>query len=108
MAPREVRASDLQELSLEEAQRLLAAVESMLADRTEEKKQHALEEIKDLVKDHELRFEDVVSAIRVTARRKKAPALFRNPQNPRQTWSGKGKAPDWYVQAADKNGLRIL
>ena len=55
----------------------------------------------------ELSFEDVTRAIRTSAKRGKAPALYRNPDNPRQTWSGKGEAPDWYTKAPNKEALRI-
>jgi len=28
---------------------------------------------------------------------KKLPAKYRNPANPEQTWSGKGRPPEWFV-----------
>ena len=39
------------------------------------------------------------------------PAKFRNPQNPDQSWSGRGKRPGWFVTAlasgVDKETLRV-
>lgn len=32
---------------------------------------------------------------------------FRNPANPEQTWTGRGKKPGWLKQAADPEALRI-
>lgn len=41
----------------------------------------------------------------------KAPAKFRNPANPSQTWSGRGKRPGWFKDALakgkNKNDLAI-
>lgn len=48
------------------------------------------------MQEHELEYEEVVAVIRTTTRRGKAPAIYRNPTNPRQTWSGKGEAPEWF------------
>lgn len=32
---------------------------------------------------------------------------YRNPENPEQTWTGRGKKPGWLKQAADPEALRI-
>lgn len=32
---------------------------------------------------------------------------YRNPANPEQTWTGRGKKPGWLKQAADPEALRI-
>lgn len=34
----------------------------------------------------------------------KAPAKFRNPQNPELTWSGFGRKPNWYIEYIQKGG----
>jgi len=36
---------------------------------------------------------------------KVAPAKYRNPADPRQTWSGRGKRPAWFVEAVSKRGV---
>lgn len=98
---------DFKELSFEE---LIAAQEKLTSYVTrslENKKREALQQIQSIVIQHGLSYEEVVAAIRTTTKRGKAPALYRNPNNIRQTWSGKGDAPSWYVTAKDKNALRI-
>jgi DNA-binding protein H-NS len=37
-------------------------------------------------------------------RKSKAPAKFKNPDDPSQTWSGRGRQPGWYKDAV-KNGV---
>lgn len=40
-----------------------------------------------------------------TAGTKVAPK-YRNPENPSETWSGRGKHPKWMVQAMEKHGRK--
>lgn len=98
---------DLEELTIAEAQELLSNIEQELRERSSRKRSEALKQIRQIVQGHGLRYEDVISAIRTTATRKKAPPIYRNPDNPRQTWSGKGEAPDWFKSAKDKEPLKI-
>lgn len=98
---------DFKNLSLEE---LIATQEKLtryLQTSLENKKKEALLEIQGIVKQHDLSYEEVVAAIRTTTKRGKAVAIYRNPDNIRQTWSGKGEAPSWYEKAKNKNALRI-
>ena len=95
------------DLPLEELEKAKKKLEDFVTKRRESRRKEALQQIKQLVAEHELGFDEVVNAIRTTARRGKAPALYRNPANPRQTWSGKGEPPQWYTKARDKEALRI-
>ena len=98
---------DFKNMSLEG---LMAAQEKLtryLQTSLENKKKEALQKIQGIVKQHNLSYEEVVAAIRTTTKRGKAVALYRNPANIRQTWSGNGDAPAWYVTAKDKNALKI-
>lgn len=95
------------DLPLDELQEMQNKLKSFVEKRMEHRKKEALQQIKHLVQEFELSFEDVTRAIRTSAKRGKAPALYRNPENPRQTWSGKGEAPDWYTKAPNKEALRI-
>ena len=37
-------------------------------------------------------------------RRERTPAKYRNPDNPRQTWTGKGRQPVWLKEVLDGGG----
>ena len=98
---------DFKELSLDE---LMAAQEKLtryLQIGIENKKKEGLQQIQGIVKQLDLSYEEVVAAIRTTTKRGKAVAIYRNPANIRQTWSGIGDAPAWYVTAKDKDALKI-
>jgi DNA-binding protein H-NS len=95
------------EMSLEQLAEAQEKLTEYLARSMQSKKREALQQIQEIVKLHSLSYEEVVSAIRTTTKRGKAVAIYRNPENIRQTWSGKGEAPNWYTNAKDKNALKI-
>jgi DNA-binding protein H-NS len=99
--------NQFKELPLEQLQDMVNKVQGLVDKRMESKKKEALRKIRDIVKDNELTFDEVVNVIRTSAKRGKAPPIYRNPEKPRQTWSGKGEAPDWYSTNADPESLRI-
>ena len=98
---------NFKDLPLEELQAMQEKLKSFVSRRLENKKKEALQQIQNIVRLHELSYEEVVAVIRTTTRRGKAPAVYRNPTNPRQTWSGKGEAPTWITNAKDPESLRI-
>lgn len=94
-------------MSLEELLALERTVQEQISKQRDAKRKEVLGQISDLVYQYGLTYDEVVRAIRNTAKRGKAPAMYRNPANPRQTWSGKGVAPQWFKQAPDPEALRI-
>jgi DNA-binding protein H-NS len=98
---------DLENATLEEIEAMQAKLTSYLERRLQAKKQGAIDKIRSLTYEHELRYDEVLAAILTTTRRGKAPALYRNPEKPRQTWSGKGEAPGWFKNHPDPESLRI-
>lgn len=98
---------DLKDASLEEIQAMQKKLTSFIERRLQAKKQEALDQIRKLTIEYELTFDEVVQAIRTTTKRGKAPAIYRNPDKPRQTWSGKGEAPDWFKNHPDPESTRI-
>lgn len=107
MTKNEAPPLDLTRADLDELQAMQKKVSALIDKRLAAKKQEALDQIKRLAKEYELTYEEVVKAIRTATKRGKAVALFRNPDNPRQTWSGKGEAPAWYRNHPDPEKLRI-
>lgn len=95
------------DLPLDELQEMQNKLKNFVEKRMENRKKDALQQIKNLVQEYELSFEDVTKVIRTAAKRGKAPPLYRNPENSRQTWSGKGEPPQWYLDAPDKEALKI-
>lgn len=98
---------DLSDASLEELQIMQKKLTSFVERRLQSKKKEALEKIRQLTIEHELAYDEVIQAIRTSTKRGKAPAIYRNPDKPRQTWSGKGEPPDWFKNHPDPESTRI-
>lgn len=98
---------DLSSASLEELEAMQKKLLSFVERRLKTKKQEALDKIRQLTLEYELTYDEVVQAIRTSTKRGKAPAIYRNPDKPRQTWSGKGEAPDWFKNHPDPESTRI-
>jgi|SRR6056297_3022688 len=109
MDPNESRGcgTALEHMATKELGELFSAVSEVLERRRLERKANALHQIIDIAREHELTYDEVVAAVRTTARRKKAPPVYRNPENPRQTWSGKGAPPRWFSDHPEPESLRI-
>ena len=97
-------ASDASDEELERMQREIA---ERLAERQEHRRKEALDAINQLIEENKLDPRQVADMIAARAKRSKAPAKYRNPDNARQTWSGNGTPPDWFTHAPDKNALLI-
>ena len=93
--------------SLEELQEMQNKLSKFIDRRLQSRKQEALDKIRALAQEYDLTYDEVVAAVRTATKRGKAPAIYRNPDNARQTWSGKGEAPDWLKKHKDPEKLRI-
>lgn len=89
---------DLNKLSLEELKGLRKEVDRAIVDFEKRKRGEALKEMQAIAKKHGLSMDDVVGG-KVKARKAKAAAKFRNPDNRSQEWSGRGRQPAWFKAA---------
>lgn len=98
---------ELSHLSTEELLKTEVQMRALLEERRMVARQQALEQIRQIALGHNLSYDEIVAAIRTTTKRGKAPPLYRNPDRPKQTWSGKGEPPAWFINTEDKEALRI-
>ncbi len=98
---------DLRKATLEDLQAMQGKLSTFIDRRLEARKQEALDQIRRLSKEYDLTYEEVMATVRTATKRGKAPAIYRNPKKPRQTWSGKGDAPSWFTEHKDPESLRI-
>jgi DNA-binding protein H-NS len=98
---------DLADASLPDLEEMQKQINAQMEKLKQSKKEAAIQQIIQIVQSAELDFDTVVTAIRTKTKRGKAPALYRNPDNPRVTWSGKGEQPDWYKNHPNPEELRI-
>lgn len=85
---------DLDGLSKPELQKLKADVEKALAAFDEKKRAEARKAAEDAVRKFGFSLDEVVGRPRGRAAAGGVPK-FRNPANPKQTWTGRGRQPGW-------------
>ena len=91
----------LDKLSLEDLKALRKDVDKAIAGFAEKKRQEAKKALEDVAAKHGMSLDEILGA---TQKRKKAKAAakYRNPANPDETWSGRGRQPGWYKEAIAK------
>ena len=96
-----------EQLPLAELQALQAGLADLIARKEEENRGAALAEISRLVGKAGLSAETVTEHLRGKRRKRaKLPPKYRDPNNPSNTWAGRGKRPKW-LEAKLATGARI-
>jgi DNA-binding protein H-NS len=95
---------DISSLSVPELQELAKAIEIELERRESESKRAVLNQIKELAQSIGMTIDDVVG-IGKRRHKRNAPrssSMYVNPENPQQTWSGRGRRPNWARDILDR------
>lgn len=99
---------DLDRMSRKELQSLRADVEKALATLADREKRAALEAAERAAAEHGFSLSELTGmpTAKGRAARTKSVARYRNPADPTQTWSGRGRRPDW-INAALADGRAL-
>jgi DNA-binding protein H-NS len=97
MASMEKVKQNLSELSVAELRDIIAHAESLRAKKRKQENVAFLDEVRRMAADRGLEVGDILPAAArgKAAATPKAPPKYRNPDNPKQMWSGRGRAPAW-------------
>jgi len=93
---------DLSKLSIPELEDLSKEVQTEIVNRKESEKQRVLDQIRELAGSIGMTPEELLgrqSKGRAGAGTATVAAKYRNPDDPSQTWSGRGKRPIWVNDA---------
>jgi DNA-binding protein H-NS len=92
---------DLNAMSRKELLKLKSDVEKAIASVGDREMRAAREALERVAAEHGFSLAEVTGAAagRGTGRKAKGAAKYRNPADPSQTWSGKGRRPDWFKAA---------
>lgn len=93
-----VKKMDLSKLSLDELRVLRKDVEKAIKEFAKRKRSEAMKEIQAVAKKHGLSVDDIMGG-KSKGKKSKTPAKYRNPANPEQEWSGRGRQPAWFKSA---------
>lgn len=97
-------AIDLDSMSRDELLTLKQNLDRALATHDERKKAEARAAAEKAARDHGFNLDDLLVAQKKSG--KKNPPKYRNPEDPRQTWSGRGRQPGW-IKAALEDGRKL-
>ncbi len=97
---------DLDSLSRDELVKLRTKVEKAIRTHGERERRRALEAAERAAAEHGFSLAQLTGVPGVRGRKSPLPPKYRNPANPEQTWSGRGRRPDW-VNAALADGRAL-
>jgi DNA-binding protein H-NS len=95
------RISGLQKMSYAELAELRAQVDRMMVDKQGAERTALRQKMADLAKEHGLSLDEVLGKAR-KGKGSVAPK-YRDPKNPENTWTGRGRMPLWMVAATKGN-----
>lgn len=92
---------DLGKMSLEELKALQKDVDKEIKNFKSRARTAAMKDLQAVAKKHGLSVEEIIGK-KGKGKKPAAPAKYRNPNDPSQTWSGRGRQPVWYKEALAK------
>ncbi len=92
---------DLEKMSLEELKKLQKDVANEIRHYKDREKKKALAEVEAFARERGLNPSDL-SEIARRRTRKPAKPKYANPEDPAQTWSGRGRRPRWLDDALER------
>ncbi len=108
-------AVNVKSMTRKELEKLKAQIEKQLERLATQDRKTALEAAEKAAKAHGFSLTELTGAsvakpvrkaIAAKAKGKVNPPKYRNPENPDQTWTGKGRRPEW-IKAAQAAGVDI-
>lgn len=87
---------DISNLSVLELERLKGSIESAIANRRDSELLNLREAIEDMIERSGFTLEEIIEVMQSRPSKKRiVKAKYSNPNNPEQTWSGRGRKPSW-------------
>lgn len=88
---------DIENMSRTELEQLRAEIEKAMSSLDERRKAEARAAAEVAAREYGFSLEDVVAAS--PKRKTKSAPKYRNPHDPRKTWTGRGRQPAWIKEA---------
>lgn len=88
---------DLDTLSLDELKKLQNDVAVAIFNYEKRKKAEAKAALETVAREHGFKLAELLSDASTAKPKSSGVAKYRNPENPDQTWTGKGRRPAWLI-----------
>ena len=92
---------ELEKLSKDDLKKLQSDVDKALKSVESRRKDEARAAIEAVAKEHGFTVEELMQS--APRKSTKSAAKYRNPENPAQTWTGRGRKPGWILAAIDED-----
>lgn len=95
---------DLDSMSRKDLEKLRKQIDKQLERVAKDEQKAALEAAEQAALAHGYSLSELTGMVSTRRGRPKTtnPPKFRNPENPEQTWTGRGRKPDWFRQAEER------
>lgn len=90
---------DFETMSLEELKRLKKELDKAIANYDDRRKAEARRDLEEKAREYGFSLSELAEA--KTTKRSTVAPKYRNPGNPEQTWSGRGRQPIWFREAIE-------
>jgi DNA-binding protein H-NS len=97
-----MRQINLEKLGLMELQELELRVEKAIAEARLKERSELKSEIEQMVADRGFTMSEIFSTTRGGAKGRTVAPKYANPEDPTQTWTGRGRKPNWLVEKIDE------
>jgi DNA-binding protein H-NS len=97
---------EIDKLTTKELKELLATVDLAIASRQADDRANLKERFREMAEEAGLSLSDIVGGGGRTGKGRVVAAKFANPENPSETWSGRGRQPNW-LSAKLKSGAKL-
>jgi len=99
---------DLDSMELGELKELQKSVEKAISDYHDRKRAEARAAAEAAVRELGYNLDEVIAMKGIKGKSSKsgAPAKYRNPEDPTQSWSGRGRQPQWMKDAIENGANR--
>lgn len=95
------RPAKIENMSYKELLDLQERVKAAISERRESEQDQVRRKILELAKQSGLDVSELLGG-KAPRKTRKAAVKYRNPANPAQTWTGRGRKPNWLVEALEK------
>ena len=90
-----IRQIDLRGSTVDELKMLVADIEVEMERKREEDRGRFLREAQETAEKYGVSVDAFLNPAEGGRRKERAPAKYKNPNNSKQTWTGKGRQPTW-------------
>jgi DNA-binding protein H-NS len=96
--------AELDRMSVKELREMLQKIDVLIVDKQKTERVALREKMVALAAESGLSIDEIMGGSK-SGKRPPVPAKFRNPENADETWSGRGRMPNWMTAKLTKRGV---